>query len=164
MDFLRGLEQIGYFTWVREASSLWAYPTFLFLHTMGMTLVVGLSTALSLRILGFGRDVPLAPMARLFPIIWAAFAINTFSGTTLLIADATTKLINPVFYVKMLCIVLALVSLLVLRKTVFNDPLIDQKPLPASARFLAFASVLLWVGGITGGRLMAYIGPVSGLE
>ena len=40
--------------------------------------------------------VPLAPIESFYKIMWAAFWINALSGTALLIADATTKLTNPV--------------------------------------------------------------------
>ena len=164
MDVLLRLEQAGFFTWVRESSSLWAYPTILFLHTIGLATLVGVNAGIDLRILGFAPELPLAPMTRLFPIIWAAFGINAVSGTILLIADATTKVTNPVFFVKMVFIALALVNLRLLRTRVFGDPLVDKQPLSTSARILAITSLIFWVGATTAGRLMAYIGPVSGLQ
>jgi hypothetical protein len=54
------------------------------------------------------------------------------------------------------------VNLTLLYKRVFSDPQIDAKPLPANARFLAFTSLLLWVGATTAGRLMAYLTPAGG--
>lgn len=164
MDFLLQIEQSGFATWVRESSSLWAYPTVLFLHTIGLATVVGVNAGLDLRILGVAPELPLAPMTRLFPIIWAAFGINALSGTTLLIADATTKLANPVFYIKMIFIALALINLRLLKTRVFGDPLIDKGPLSANAKILAATSLIFWLGATIAGRLMAYIGPMSGLQ
>jgi hypothetical protein len=164
MDFLQWVEQTGLATWVRESSSLWAYPTILFLHTIGLATVVGLNAAIDIRILGFAPEVPLSPMARFFPIMHAGFAVNALSGTALLIADASTKLANPVFYVKLVFIALALINLRLLRKQVFEDPLVDKRPLISNAKILAFTSLIFWIGATTAGRLMAYIGPVSGLE
>jgi hypothetical protein len=103
-------------------------------------------------------------MTRLFPIIWAAFGINAVSGITLLIADATTKLANPVFYIKMIFIALALVNLRLLKTRVFGDPLIDQGPLSVNAKRLAATSLIFWLGATIAGRLMAYIGPTAGLQ
>ena len=40
MDFLIRLEESGFGTWVRESPSLWAYPTVLFLHTLGLALLL----------------------------------------------------------------------------------------------------------------------------
>jgi hypothetical protein len=36
--------------------------------------------------------------------------------------------------------------------------------LPGNARVLAVASIVFWIAATTAGRLMAYLGPVSGLE
>jgi hypothetical protein len=164
MDFLASVEGSALATWVRESNSIWAYPTVLFLHSLGMATVVGVSAGIDLRILGFAPDLPLASLLRFFPIIWAAFAVNALSGTALLIADATAKLSNPVFYVKIVFIALALINLRLVKTRVVRDPLIDKGGAPADAKLLAATSLLFWIGAITAGRLMAYLGPVSGLQ
>jgi len=143
---------------------VWAYPTILFLHTIGLGLVAGISGAIDLRILGVAERMPLAPMEDFFPLMWAGFWINAISGTVRLMADATTKLGNPVFYVKMGFIALAVINIFVLRKQVFRDPLLDKRPVPMNGKILALTSLTLWIGSITAGRLMAYLGPVSGLS
>src|SRR4051812_2204411 len=101
MDFLLRIEQSGFSTWVRESPSVLAFPTVLLLHTIGMGLVVGVSAGFDLRILGLAPAIPLAPMEKYFPILWGGFIVNAITGTMLLAADATTKLANPDFYVKM---------------------------------------------------------------
>src|SRR4051794_8756156 len=60
MDLLVWLEQTALASWVRESSSLWAYPTILFMHTLGMSMVAGLSSAIDLRIVGVGREIPIS--------------------------------------------------------------------------------------------------------
>jgi hypothetical protein len=162
MTFLSSLENSGFGTWVRESSSLWAYPSILFLHTVGLGFVVGLNVAIALRILGCARQLPLAPMEAFYRIIWSAFWINALSGTALLIADATTKLTNRVFYIKMGFIVLAVMTMIAIRRRVFHRPDVDRAPPGGLARALAVASLVFWAGAITAGRLMAYFGPVSG--
>jgi hypothetical protein len=162
MPFLASLENSGFGTWVRESSSLWAYPTVLFLHTVGLGFLVGLNVAIDLRILGVAGKLPLAPFERFYRIMWVAFWINTLSGTALLIADATTKLTNRVFYIKMGCILFAVISMVLIRRRVFHDAGLDRGALAAPARALAVVSLVLWAGAITAGRLMAYFGPVSG--
>jgi hypothetical protein len=164
MDFLIRIEQTGFFTWVRESSSIWAFPTILFVHTIGFGTLAGVNAGIDLRLLGFAPGIPLAPMERLFPVMKAGFWISFVTGTLLLLADASTKLLNPVFYVKIGLIILALINLRLLRTRIFADPLLDKKPLPSNARLLAFTSLVLWLGVTTAGRLMAYIGPVSGLQ
>ena len=164
MEFLVSLEGSALATWIRESASIWAYPTVLFLHTIGMATVVGVNAGIDLRILGFAPELPLAPMIRLFPVMWAAFAINALSGTALLIADATTKLTNPVFYVKMVFIALALINLWLVKTRVVRDPVMDKSPVSTNAKILAVTSLIFWVGAITAGRLLAYLGPVRGWQ
>ena len=149
--------------WVRESGSLLGYPTILFLHTMGLAIVAGLNGAIDLRLLGVASKVPLSSLTRFFPFIWMAFGVTALTGAILLIADAETKLASPVFYIKMVFIVLALVNLHLMKRRIFADPNVDTHPLPSQATLLASSSLLFWVGATTAGRLMAYLGPVGGL-
>jgi hypothetical protein len=162
MSFLASIENTALAAWVRESSSLWAYPAILFLHTVGLGFLVGLNTAIDLRILGVARRLPLAPMESFYRVMWAAFWVNAVSGTLLLMADATTKLTNRVFYAKMAFVFLAVVNMVWIRRRVFRDPAIDTARIAGFARALAMTSLLFWAGAITAGRLMAYFGPVSG--
>jgi len=164
MEFFHYLEQTGFAAWIRESDSIWAYPTILSLHTIGLGIVVGINSAIDLRILGLASRLPLEPLEGLFPLMWVGFWINAASGSLLLIADASTKLANPVFYIKMGFIALAVVDVFVIRKRVFRDPLIDKRPVTFNGKILAAVSLSLWLGAITAGRLMAYLGPVSGLQ
>jgi hypothetical protein len=123
-----------------------------------------LSGGLDLRILGFGSQVPLSPFKRLFPAMWTAFAVTAVSGTALLIADATTKLASPVFYVKMVFVALALIILQLIKTQVFSGTSAGERAPSGNVKLLALASLFLWIAATTTGRLMAYIGPVSGLE
>jgi len=162
MSFLASIENTAVASWVRESSSLWAYPTILFLHTVGLGFLVGLNAAIDLRILGVARRLPLAPLEKFYRVMWAAFWVNALSGTLLLVADATTKLTNPVFYIKMSFVALGVVTMIWIRRRVFRDPAVDRAPVAQLGRVLATASLLFWLGAITAGRLMAYLGPVSG--
>lgn len=156
IDLYTAVENWSLSIWVRESGSLLAYPTILFLHTVGLSIVVGLSAALSLRALGVGREVPVPPLERFFPLLWAGFWVNAGSGLLLLIADATTKMTNPVFYVKIVFIALAMTSTLLLKRALFRRG-------GAGAPVLGALSLFFWIGAITAGRLMAYLGPVSGV-
>ncbi len=143
---------------------MFAFPGILLLHTIGMALVVGVVAGIDLRILGFAPALPLAPMEKFLPVLWLGFAVNAVTGTMLLVADASTKLTNPDFGIKMLFIALAVINLRMIQKRVFRDPLIDKGPLSTNAKVLAATSLFFWFGAIIAGRLLAYVGPVTGLE
>ena len=67
MEFLTWLENSGFSVWVRDSNSPFGYTLFLYLHSVGMAFLVGLSTIVALRILGVVPLLPLAPMAGFFP-------------------------------------------------------------------------------------------------
>lgn len=164
MDFLAALENLRFSIWVRESGSLWAFPMILFTHTLGMSIVAGGSSVIDLALLGIWPKVALKPLERMYPLLWTGFWINAVTGSMLLVADATTKMTNWDFGVKMIFIAIGTYVLYHMRKAVFSDPRLDQGPVPASSKRLAWISLICWFGAITAGRLLAYLGPVSGLS
>lgn len=164
VEFFRWLEQTGFSVWIRESGSIWAYPLVLTLHTCGMGVLVGFNWAVDLRLLGFATQIPVAAMERFFPVMWAGFWVNTATGVVLLIADASTKMTSWVFGVKMVFIVIAMIVLQKIHRRVFLTPDHDQAAVATSGKHLAALSIVAWALSITAGRLMAYLGPVSGLK
>jgi hypothetical protein len=161
MNFLHMIEDTGFSTWVRESPSIWSFPVILLIHTLGMGFIVGVSAGIDLRILGMAPALRLAPMEKFLPILWFGFWTNAITGTMLLMADASMKLTNPDFYVKMAFIALSLINLSMIRKYVFRDPLIETGKFSSKARFLAWSSLFCWLVVITSGRLLAYVGSTS---
>jgi hypothetical protein len=113
-----------------------------------------------LRILGFAPSLKLAPFEKYFPILWLGFWMNAVTGTILVMQDASNKLTNVDFYVKMVFIALALVNLRMIRSRVFRDPQLDHVPFSTGAKTLAGLSLFFWLGAITAGRLLAYVDPL----
>ncbi|MGH9896419.1 MAG: hypothetical protein ACREA0_31370 [bacterium] len=156
MSFLEWLESTGFGTFVRESESLWAYPTFSTLHTIGLAIIVGLSTVVALRLLGFAPTMRLAPLKRLFPIMWAGFVINLFSGSGLAAAAATTTIPAPLFIAKITLVIGAVVILGVLQARVFRGPDIDTKPVDGTSRALSGLMLGMWLFAMITGRMIAY--------
>ncbi len=156
-ELYQAMENTGFATWIRESGSIWAYPIVLTLHSIGMGMLVGFNWAIDLRLLGVAPQVPLTSMERYLPWAWWGFWINAVSGVILTFADATTKMTSWVFGVKMSLIVCAVLVLIEIKKRVFVKHL-------SNGKVLAALSLALWACAITAGRLMAYIGPVSGLK
>jgi hypothetical protein len=157
--FFNWLEATSIATWTRTSPSLWAYPTILTLHTVGLGIVVGASAVLDLRLLGYGRRIALPSLQPLFRILWWGFALNAASGILLFMSEATTKGKQPVFFIKLTLIALALVATVQTKRVITPvasaSPVTPIEPGPRGAR-LAIASLALWAGAITAGRLMAY--------
>ena len=158
MEFLDWLQNTALATWISQSDSIWVYPAVLTLHTIGLGILVGINTAVDLRILGFAPSVPLAPMEKYFPLMWGGFWINAISGFALFAASAATKGTQPIFYVKLGLILLGVLNLRLLRSTVFHKPTaITTGDAPPKAKLLALASLAIWLGAIVAGRLMAYV-------
>ena len=156
MPLLVRIEQSGISQWIRSTDSIFGYYGILTVHAIGMGVVVGINACVDLRILGFAPAVPLAPMQQFLPVLWLGFWINAVSGTILLATDATHKLVNPDFYVKMVFIALALATLRRLTAQVFRDPQGATTSVSKTAKILAVASLGCWLGAIIAGRLLAY--------
>jgi SNF family Na+-dependent transporter len=163
MDLLQQIESSGFSQWVKQSGSLWAFPGILLMHTYGMAILVGIIAGIDLRILGLMPAVPVGPLRKLLPIVWAAFWVNAITGTMLLAADATSKMRNVDFGIKMAFIVLAVITQRAIQSRVFGDPDLDRKPFSSTAKMLAAASLACWLGAITAGRLLAYVGNPGGL-
>ena len=156
-EFLDTLENLGLSTWVRESPSKLAYPTILWLHVMGMGVVVGISAMISLRLLGVSPKTPVQPLERLYPLIWCGFWVNAVTGTALLLASASTRLVDPVFYAKMIFIFAGVARAPAHAGRGCSGSLGPDGALPESAKVLAWAALICWFGAITAGRLLAYI-------
>lgn len=157
MGFLEFLENINLAIWLRESPSVLAYPTLLAFHTLGMVILVGISTGLALRTLGFAPGVPLAPLEKFFRIMWFGLAISVVSGALLLMLDARTFLTMPSFYIKLLAIAAAVMFMRSLRIVAFSARGgVDTWSVPREGQVLAGAVLLSWAVGITAGRVTAY--------
>jgi hypothetical protein len=144
--------------WTRESPSIWAYPTVLTLHTVGLGVLVGANAVIDFRLLGFAARLPLPALAPLYRFMWAGFALNATTGAMLFASDAETKAGQPVFYVKLALIGLALAVTAMIRRTVERGRASADSDLSARpGRRLAALSLLLWAGAIAAGRLMAYL-------
>ena len=154
---LASLDQSAFSTWLLSSNSIWAYPTVLTLHTFGMMVLVGSVLMIDLRLLGFGRGIPISSLERLFGVMWGAFWLNLVTGTMLFIADASKRGTQPLFLIKLLLVGSGIATIVLLRRRVFegsSEPMV----ITATARRLAVASLLIWCAAITAGRLLAYVG------
>lgn len=163
-DFFMGvftwIEGLSFSTFIRESNSLLAYPGFLFLHTLGMSIVAGGTAVISSALLGlWPRHSPRKPLERLYPFIYFGFWLEVVTGVSMFMKDAGTYGRNPDLYWKLLFIAGAMVLLALIRRRVFGDPQLDAAPLPGQARLMAGGALVCWLAAIIAGRLIAYLNP-----
>jgi hypothetical protein len=153
--FLVWLESTALSEWVVGSPSILAFPGILALHAIGMGLAAGLAAVLDLRILGVARGVPLVEFGRFRPVLWGGFWLNAASGVLLLIGYPTKALTNPVFYLKLLLIAVAMVLFVRIDRLIRTSD-VTAPTTAHTLRRLAITSLVCWTGAITAGRLLAY--------
>jgi hypothetical protein len=165
---------LDFFTWLEGLSvsqsiltSIWFHPYLLVGHSIGMGVVVGIIFMLDLRVLGYAPAIPIRVFERCILLGWAGFALNAVTGVLMFMAYAHVLATNWTFQLKMLCIVAAGVSIWLLWRSLRQARAASEARTQAgadiqfshTAKWLAVASMLFWLGAITTGRLIAYTVP-----
>jgi len=118
-----------------------------------MALVVGINLAVAFRMLGMAPGVATGPLSRFYTLHWYGAVVIFLSGIALLLAYPAKALTNPVFYLKLTALSLGLVLAYRVQR------ILASQPFPDSERWLkwvAAASITLWIITITAGRFLAY--------
>jgi hypothetical protein len=156
-QLLQALEHGG----VGEAmrNSIWLYPAVETLHIVGFILLVGAVLMFDLRVLGVSRRVSVRMLAsHLLPWGTAALVLIVPAGLLMFASDAAAMVGNRAFVLKMVLLMVAGINAAAFHLGPFRSvEAWDQgvaTPLPA--RLHAAASVLLWLGIVACGRMIAY--------
>jgi len=155
MGFLNWLESLSLSVWVHESPSIWAQPTVMTLHTMGMGVLVGATWVLDLRLLGISRNIPLSAFRWVFRAVAISLTVNLITGVLLFMARATLWGTAFPFLIKILLVVASAATLIPISNYVLqSDP--EEREVSSRAKMLAVISIAAWAGAITAGRLLAY--------
>ncbi len=152
MDILlTGVAGTSLAEWMRL--SRWGYAGVNALHVLGIALLVGAITSLDLRLLGWHRRLPLAPLRRLLqPVALAGFSLALGAGLLLFLADPTGYAAMPLFWLKLSLIALAIANALALNLY----PGVEHAS-PARLRLAGGLSLLLWLAALACGRFLAFV-------
>ena len=148
MSFFVWLENTAISEWIRTSPSLWGFPFILYLHTLGLALIAGLSSAVALWILVLPAERDRSSLLKLFPLMWTGLAINGLSGIALLITYPAKAMTNPVFYIKLAAIAGACGIVYWLQNRFAASILHLQRA--------AWGLLGLWLVATLTGRLLAY--------
>lgn len=132
--------------------SVWAYPALETIHIAAFATVFGALMLLELRVFGAAPALPLPRLAQFsVPVALAAFAVAATAGMLMLISSATEIATNRAFQIKLGLIALAGVNAWWFhrRGSVARHD--------GTAKAQSLLSLLLWLGVIACGRLIAYI-------
>jgi uncharacterized membrane protein len=149
LHFCRWLQDSSFIAAINGTS--WTAAALEIVHYFSMFILVGSMVIVDLRVLGLvGRRQDATDLAgRLFPWIWISFALNFLSGFLMFAGSAISYYRNDVFYDKIVVIVLALVTNIIVQQRVSRWNRLPA--MPASAKVLAAVSIVLWIGAIVAG-------------
>jgi hypothetical protein len=158
---LQWLYQTGFSATLRE--SKWAEPIFESVHVLTLTLFLGFSVLLDLRLLGvlLRRKRISEVLAQLNPLLMAGFTVMIVTGVLLFCGDPAAFYSTIFFRVKMIMLVLAGINVLVFNRTVGRrvQEWDQDASTPVGAKVAAILSLVLWAGIIAAGRGIAYALP-----
>jgi hypothetical protein len=137
--------------------SRWVWPVLETLHFLGLILIVAAIGALNLRLLGFVKEFPVAPLHRVLPWGIAGFVLNIITGILFFVGMPFFYAWNPTFYLKMGAIVIAGTTLVLFNCTsafrAWAQLGSGENP-PRLAKVVAAASLFLWFAIIVLGRYL----------
>jgi hypothetical protein len=136
-------------------TSLWLYPFIQLIHFSGLSLWVGTSTAVDLRLLGVGRRKQTAAQLseQLFAWNWIGFGIALLGGFLLFSGIASALLVNAAFQVKLVYLVpIALVWHIIVQRKTHTWGRTEETPAPA--KLAALVELLLWLSVVTAAVLI----------
>ena len=139
--------------------SMWGFPTFIAIHSVGMAIAAGLGLVLSLRYFGFRDQFSSSVLGTLFRVAWVGFFVNLITGLALLASRISEYLFDSTFLIKMAFVFVAFASTYALHR---DFRLFDRRPEKWAMQAFAFVTVIAWVGAITTGRWIAYLSGLYG--
>ena len=150
----------GKFTRLMIANKWW-WAFMMDLHFIGLVLLIGTIGMFNLRVLGFAKQLPVAPLNNLVPWGIAGFGINVLTGLLAFIGMPTFYSHDIAFVLKIGAILLAVTAVgLFYLTSAFREcaALGPGQDAPLHAKLIAGTSLVLWFAVIVLGR---YIQPLQ---
>ena len=139
-------------------SRLWLTPLLQTIHITMVGIVFVSMLNVALRVLGKIRaDEPLAEVWHRFaPWFWCALGVMAGTGLVLVIGEPVRQATALSFWLKMSLLAIGIASALYFGRTVVVSARSVDGTASGSARFVAVATILLWVTIVFLGRWIAY--------
>lgn len=131
------------------------FPIFEIIHLLGLALFVGTLVLTDMGLLGLAlRRQPIHQVvAALAPWTWRGFTILLLTGPFMFTAQAAKWHDNPIFWLKMLLLIIATVFQLSVRRKIASTDLPLQ---PATAKLIGAVSLVLWISLALSAKMMEF--------
>ena len=134
-------------------------------HILGVAIVMIAIGMLNLRLLGVRvtKQSFAELSARWMPWVWTAMVVLFITGAVQTIAEPTRELMNNTFRIKIVMLLIAVGITVLYRAQVKKDAKCWERSNErrALAYTLASVSLVLWLGIVAAGRLVAYVGAIE---
>jgi len=161
-EWLRTTQLVELALWISETplnlwivTHFWAIPIFQVVHILSIAMAFGSILMVNLRIYSAaGTNLTMLETSKRFiPWIWGSLVMLIISGIFMIIGEPIRELINPIFWIKMVLVVVAILFSLWFHNSVVKKA--DQG-IGASARVGAIFVTILWCVIMLCGRWIAY--------
>lgn len=151
-------------TWLHDFATVyrWTWPAMETIHFLALGVLVGTIGVLDLRLIGFAKRLPLAPLQALVPWGVGAFSVNVLTGIVFIAGTPYQYFYNFAFQMKVLCMAVAGLNILVFyaggvaRRTFLVGA---GEAVPLAGRITGFVSLFMWVGVMYWGRMLTFFRP-----
>ncbi len=157
-EWLRSVEASALATTIRQ--SLWLYPFLEIIHILGIVMVAGAAILFDLRLLNITFKIPVSQMAKyLLPWSRRGLFLVIPSGILMFITNAEALAESGTFQLKMILLVAAALNAFIFDVLVFKPHLkkSEAEPVRSLSKLNAVFSIMVWIGIISCGRLIAYL-------
>jgi hypothetical protein len=163
-EWLRTTQLVELTLWLSDTSAslwlqthFWAIPILQCIHILSIAAAFGSILMVSLRLFSLaGTERTMAETERRYiRWIWWSLVMLVISGSLLVLSEPIRDLINPVFWCKMVGVVLAILVTISFHKSIAKRFAGDREA-SGGAKLTGIVLVVLWCMIMTGGRWIAY--------
>jgi len=132
------------------------FPFIESIHLIGLALFVGTLLLIDMGLLGLAmRRQPIQQVAAaLAPWTWGGFGLLLLTGPVMFTAQAAKWHDNPVFWFKMLLLIVATTFQLSVRRKITSGNSLLR---PVTAKLIGAASLILWIGTALSAKMMEFV-------
>lgn len=136
----------------------WVWPSCETLHFVGLSILFTTVLLVDLRMLGIAKKIPFSALYQLLPLGMLGFALNLTTGMFFFIGAPQQYTKNPIFYWKMVFVILAAVN--VLYFMLLDQPWTvgPEDEAPFGAKVMAASAIFLWIGILFFGHMLPFLG------
>lgn len=173
-EWLRSTSLVELSLWISDTNlslwivtNFWTIPIIQVVHILAISASFAAVLMMTLRVYGFAGHATLAETSRRYTrVLWWALAVLVVSGLALIVGEPVRELINPIFWIKMVLVIVGVLVAVLFARNIrgrsAHDELVTRgnvlggEVVGAGTKATAAFLVILWCLIMAGGRWIAY--------